>query len=56
MKKILLWKKSIGIDQSSAHSGFWSEASGHGVHPVLELLYHHCFCRIQVCILRHIPV
>ena len=32
------WEKSIGIDQSSAHSGFRSEASGHGVHPVLELL------------------
>ena len=34
------WEKSIGVDQSLSHSGFWSEASGHGVHPVLELLYY----------------
>ena len=27
------WEKSIGVDQSLSHSGFRSEASGHGVHP-----------------------
>ena len=32
------WEKSVGVDQSSSHSGFRGEASGHGVHPVLELL------------------
>ena len=32
------WEKSVGVDQGSSHSGFLGEASGHGVHPFLELL------------------
>ena len=41
------WEKSVRVDQSSAHSGFWSEASGHGVHPVLEQI-GRASCRERV--------